>query len=511
MVHNSILREISQDDVKSHLQQAGDLGTVIAHGSWEVPTYLELETVYDRLVAFEQISGVGSQEEKIQYLQSLLRDVTPGGAKYLVRMVLGKLRLGFSEMTVIDALSWVLAGSKEHRDAIEYAFNICADIGKIAYVVIANGVQGLEHIDIQVGIPVRMAAAERLASLDAIIDRIGTCVVQPKLDGFRLQVHIQREGGNMTISFFSRNLANMSHMFPDVQEALQHVLAESLIIEGEAIAYDISTDSYLPFQETVKRRRKYGIEEAVKSYPLYFMVFDILYQDGTSVLDYPHTRRRQILRRLFDVYPDQRVQLVDEQEVHNVQELTAYFQNAITAGLEGVVVRRPEAAYQPGKRNYNWIKFKRRQANRLADTIDCVVLGYYYGHGRRAKFGIGAFLVGIYNDQGRQFQTIAKVGTGLTDAGWHELKRICDMHTVAEQPSTVSCHGDLAPDVWVAPEVVVVVAADEITESPLHTAGRSEEHAGLALRFPRFIAYRPDKEPVQATSIQEIRGLYQQQ
>jgi len=501
----------SLEQVQERLRELGDLGSVVAEGAWQVTEEQGIVQVYDTLVTFERITGAGSQHEKAEYLRGVLLSVTPQEAQYIVRIILSKLRLGFSEMTIIEALSWYVAEDKSYKDDIEYAYNRCADIGKISYAIVSHGISGLEQIDIQVGIPVRMAAAERLPSLQAIVDRLGTCVVQPKLDGFRLQVHIATYNGKQHMSFFSRNLADMSHMFPDVHEALEHMRVSSVIIEGEAIAYDESTGSYLPFQETVKRRRKYDIQEAMQAYPLYFMIFDILYYEGESVLHKPHTQRRELLRELCDNYPDTRVQLVQERHIGTEQELQAYFQHAITQGLEGVIVRRPDAAYQPGKRNYNWIKFKRRQANALEDTIDCVILGYYYGHGRRAHFGIGAFLVGVYNEANEQFETIAKVGTGLTDAGWQELKRVCDENVIQKIPNNVRCHQDLIPDVIVDPQIVVDIAADEITQSPLHTAGQTDDIAGLALRFPRHIDYRWDKQPTQATTVEEVRTLYQHQ
>jgi len=503
--------DVSVDEVQQQLRDAGDLGTVIAQGSWNVSTYLHLETVYDRLVTFEQISGAGSHNEKAQYLQDLLRDVTPQSAQFIVRMVLGKLRLGFSEMTIIKALSWYVTGDKQHKERIEHAYNICADIGTITRGIVSHGIEGIADIDIRVGTPIRMAAAERLPSLHAVIDRLGSCVAQPKLDGFRLQVHVSQSNGDQRISFFSRNLADMSHMFPDLRYALQHLNVASLIIEGEAIAYDESTGNYLSFQETVKRRRTYDVEEAMQTYPLYFIVFDIVYYDGRSMLDTPHSERRDVLCDLLQSYPDPRVRAVDEQPISDVATLQAYFNQMITDGLEGIIIRRPDAPYQPGKRSYNWIKFKRRQTNALEDTLDCVVLGYYYGHGRRAQFGIGAFLVGVYNAMSDQFETIAKVGTGLTDAGWSELKRTADAYVVSSMPSHVVCHPDLMPDVVVQPKIVVVIAADEITQSPMHTAGKSDSELRLALRFPRCIDYRWDKQPDQATSVHEVRTLYQHQ
>ena len=174
-------------------------------------------------------------------------------------------------------------------------------------------------------------------------------------------------------------------------------------------------------------------------------------------------------------------------------------------------MRRPHAPYQPGKRNFNWIKLKRQQSGELADTIDAVVLGYYAGKGKRAAFGIGAFLVGVYNSKTDMYETLAKVGTGLTDKEWVDLKKRCDVLAVPTKPASIICNKDLAPDVWVEPGIVAVILADEITKSPMHTAGKTETISGLALRFPRFMGYALDKKPEQATSVEETRRLFELQ
>jgi len=192
----------------------------------------------------------------------------------------------------------------------------------------------------------------------------------------------------------------------------------------------------------------------------------------------------------------------------SAQELEAYFNATITHGLEGLVVKRDDAVYQPGKRNFNWIKLKRQESGSLDDTIDCVVLGYYMGHGKRATFGIGAFLVGVYNEKADCFETVAKIGTGLTDGEWKDLKKSCDALIREHKPSNIVCAKELYPDVWCYPEIVVLVRADEITLSPLHSAGKTDENLGYALRFPRIMGYRPDKKAVEATTVKEITSMF---
>lgn len=514
MMIRVVARVLDEDEaaVKRASKQQGDLGLVIAHGQWRKSTALTVHEVYDRLCAVQEIGGAGAQEKRIELLQALLEDLTPEAAQYVVRIVLGKLRLGFSDMTLIDALSWMEAGDKSLRTAIESAYNACADIGKIASAIRKDGVKkGLAHIHIEVGIPIRPAAAERCPSAAAVFEKLGPCVAQPKLDGFRLQVHLDKRTKKPKVHFFSRHLTDMSAMFPDLVHAIMALDVHDAICEGEAIVFDKNTGSFLPFQETVKRKRKHGVEQAAQEMPLQLFLFDLLYLDGQELIDEPHTERRKRLLKLIDTQKTDLVQVIEEKTIKNAQELKDYFLSNVAAGLEGLVVKRPDVVYQAGKRNFNWIKLKREEEGHLEDTIDCIVLGYYSGAGKRAGFGIGAFLVGIFNPDEDRFETIAKVGTGLSDADWVVFKKTCDKHAVAKQPKNVVCAKDLAPDVWAAPEIVVTVRADQITLSPLHTAGKKGDNPGYALRFPRFIGYRTDKGPEEVTTLEEIVHLYKDQ
>lgn len=506
------LTHSSPSDFTALTKKYGDISQTIQHITWPFSDRtMSLTEVYSALENLQAISGTGSQEEKASALADLLKNMDAISAACIIRIVLGTMRLGFSDMTLIDALSWMVTGDKSLKAPLENGYNISADIGMIAYLLKSKGIEAVKHLTPTLGIPIRPAAAERAASPAEIIERLGPCVAQPKLDGFRLQIHVDKTTSNPKIWFYSRNLQDMSAMFPDLVAALAYLKIETVIFEGEAIAYDETTHNFMPFQETVKRKRKHGIEEVAESLPLRLFLFDILYLNGQSVLSKTHEERRALLEKLFKNYPTDTIQVIEERYCANVQELTDYFNEQITHGLEGLVVKRPDAPYQPGKRNFNWIKLKRHEEGHLNDTIDAVILGYYAGRGKRASFGIGAFLVGVYNDKKDRFESVAKIGTGLSDAEWIELKKLCDKQAMHEQPHNVVCAPELKPDVWVNPSIVVIVLADEITQSPLHAAGRTETSSGLALRFPRFMGYSIDKLPTQATTVHELKELYQLQ
>ncbi len=539
------LLALSEEQVEKSMHALGDLGLVIQEHAWDATEDLTISEVYQKLSQVEKISGTGSQEKKSVQLQDLLKTVDSVSAKYIVRIVLGTLRLGFSDMTIVDALSWMETGSKSLRADLEHAYNVCADIGLIAHTLKKSGIEAIQHMDIHVGIPLRPAAAERLPSAQAIIEKIGSCVAEPKLDGFRLQVHIDKTGKEPLIRFFSRNLLDMSAMFPEFVKACMNLPVKSLIIDGEAIVYDPNTGTYVSFQETVKRRRKHGIEELVSELPLQLNMFDLMYLNGKSLLSTEQKERRALLQKLFneyvigsdvsekvvekivpaqmsvfevmsdrklleevvDTYATQTIQMIQEIPIITAQELEAYFIQEIAAGLEGLVIKKPDSFYQAGKRSFNWIKLKYQASEKLQDTLDVVIIGYYPGKGKRAQFGIGAFLVGIYNHEDDAYETVAKVGTGLTDGQWVELKKQCNERAVLKKPNNVMCADELAPMVWIAPELVCEVLADEITISPLHTAGKTKDTLGLALRFPRFVQYRLDKSATQTTSIEELKTL----
>lgn len=503
--------DVAESTIQHHLKKVGDLG-LVAFEMWHGHDQgLTLHQVYDLLVDVAKISGTGSSEKKAKSLIKILQQVDAVAAKFIVRIVTKTMRLGFSDMTFLDALSWMECGSKKLTPNIEHAYNICADLGLVAHTIKSGGMDAIAKMNIHVGIPILPAAAERLKSPEAIIQKLGDCVAQPKLDGFRIQVHLKKTETHTVVHFFSRNMLDMSDMFPELKKAVSHLPVESLICEGEAIGYDEATDTFLPFQETVKRKRKHDIEQVSQELPLRLYLFDLLYLNGKSFLDTTHKERRKELVDLCKHFKEIDIQPIEEKHIHTATELQEYFLTCIGAGLEGLVVKREDAIYQPGKRNFNWIKLKRESQGELIDTVDGVILGYYVGRGKRAHFGIGAFLLGVYDTDVDQFKTVAKVGTGLSDIEWKDLKKRCEALVVQHQPKNIVCAKELFPDVWLEPEIVCEVLSEEITLSPMHTAGKTSEHLGYGLRFPRFVKYRHDKSAKEATTLKELKELYQHQ
>ena len=494
-----------KDDVARMYRQVGDLGVTAQRlapaAARESPSVAE---VHKRLFEIAGTSGAGSLQRKLDLFAGLLSDLDPASAKHLVRITVGKMRLGIGDPTVLDALSFAKRGDRSLRPVLEGAYNRTSDLGLIARTLWAEGERGIEALKVTVGKPLRSQLAERLPNPEAVIKKLGLVGVQPKYDGFRVQIHKDAE----QVSIFSRNLETMTAMFPELVAAATRLDVESVILDGEAIAYNPESEEYVPFQETTARRRKEGIEEFALRVPLRAFIFDVMYRDGSDLTPLPYERRFEIVGEVLRE-PDA-LMTAPLTKTDSVDVLTRELLDNISRGLEGVVAKRLDSPYQAGARNFNWVKLKRNTSGQLTDTIDVVLLGYYGGKGRRAEFGAGAFLAGVYDGDRDEFVTISKLGTGLSDEGWREIHKRVNSLEVSQKPARVN--SILTPDVWLRPELVVEVLADEITPSPRHTAGKVGDQPGFALRFPRIVSFRSaDKKPEDATSVREIREMFDQQ
>lgn len=496
----------TKEEVAKKFSDLGDMGLVAEELAKRTPDKgLPVRAVFDELTEIAQTMGEGTVEKKVGLLAGLLKDVDLVSAKHLARIPLGNLRLGIGDPTVLDALSFAKVGDKSLRPILEAAYNKTSDLGLVAETFWTKGEKGVSAIKIEVGKPVRPELAERLPNPEAVIKKLGRVGVQPKYDGFRVQIH--KSGDEVRI--YSRNLEQTTLMFPELTTAAKRdVKGRTVILDGEAIAYNPTSEEYLPFQETSQRRRKYGIEEMSAKLPLRAFIFDILYLEGKDLTNLPYEERLKIVDEV--IAGSETLLPAPLVKTDSVEVLTKELLDNISKGLEGVVVKRLEAPYTAGARNFNWVKLKRHTSGELTDTVDLVLLGYYFGKGMRTAFGAGALLAGVYDKDKDEFVTITKIGTGLTDEEWREVKARGDKSTVKERPPRVN--SILKPDVWIKPEIVVEVMADEITRSPTHTAGKFDDNPGYALRFPRIVSFRnADKRAEDATSVKEIMDMYQAQ
>src|SRR3989344_1885460 len=505
----------TKEDVLKLYGKLGDMGKaaeqlsskfkVLASQRSGQSSKLSVGDVFEVLTKIARTGGHGSVEKKQNMLTDLLKKVDSVCAKHLVRIPLGNLRLGIGDPTILDALATAKLGNKTKRKVLEGAYNRTSDLGLIAKILWAHGLPAVEKLKVIIGKPIRSELCERLPTPEKAIEKMGIVDVQYKYDGFRVEIHKDHD----KVSMFSRNLENMTHMFPElITGTLKQVKAETAILDTEALAYNPESEEFLPFQETTKRRRKHNISDMAKKLPLKAFVFDILFKNGESLIDKPLKDRIKILKET--VKEDDILIPSKTQTISDPKELGLMLDDAISKGLEGVVVKKIDSKYVAGGRNFNWVKLKRHSAGELHDTIDCVILGYVFGRGKRVEFGAGALLVGLYDEKKDEFVTVSKIGTGLTDDEWREVHKRADKIKVDHKPARVS--SSIIPSVWIKPEIVIEVLADEITRSPVHTAGKSDGEPGYALRFPRLVSFRgSDKRAEDATTVKELIEMYRLQ
>jgi DNA ligase-1 len=505
----------SEKKIQELYGKLGDIGLTaekLLLSKAQVTLYTEpltVERVYSSLEKIARTTGEGAIETKLQILVGILGSAQPKEAKYIMRMVTGTMRLGVADMTILDALAVAYGGSKEVREAFERAYNISSDIGLVAKVAAEGGLEAIKGFKIRVGNPIRPMLAERLSTAEEILEKMGgKGLAEFKYDGERMQIHKRGE----EIIIFSRRQENITAQYPDVvNHAKRCIKANEAIVECEAVAVDPETGDMLPFQELMHRRRKYDIEKAIEKYPVSLFFFDALYVDGQDLTSKPLLERRKVLESIIEV--NEGVALTESKLVEKPEELEAFFLRAVESGCEGAIVKSvsPESVYKAGARGWLWIKYKRSYVSKMVDTVDLVVVGAFYGKGkRRGKFG--ALLMAAYNPEEDVFESVCKVGSGFTDEDLAKLPEMLSPYISKDKPPRVD--SNMQPDVWLKPAMVLEIIGDEITLSPIHTCcwGRVKEGAGLAIRFPRFTGrFRFDKSPEDATTSSEILSMYERQ
>lgn len=267
---------------------------------------------------------------------------------------------------------------------------------------------------------------------------------------------------------------------------------------------------FFSFQETVRLRRKHGVEKMEILYPLRHFVFDLLLLDGEDLTPLSLQERAARLREVVREQPDGCIFITPQLETDDPEELGRFLEEMERRGLEGALVKRPEAPYHAGARRFNWVKLKRGYAAELAETFDVVVVGYYRGRGKRAKLGIGSLLTAVYDPKNDRYRTVSRVGSGLTEEEWVRFREMLDATWAPERPRQVD--SELTPDVWVEPRYVIEVIAGPITRSPRHSCGKvGKRDRGYSLRFPRMYRFRFDRRPEDATTEDEVVKLYHSQ
>ena len=499
--------------IENDYKNEGDLG-ITASNILKLKTQttfttekITLERVYETLFKIAKLEGKGSQDLKLKYISSLLNDATPVEAKFLVKILLGTLRLGIAENTVMDALAIAFTGKKENREQIENAYNVSSDLGKVSLIIATYGMDEIKKFQISLFSPIRPMLADRVKSEKEAVEKMpDVFAAEYKLDGERVQIHKHAN----KIILFSRRLENITKYYPDIVENIGKSLnVNEGIFEAEIVPINENTGEFLPFQELMHRRRKYKLEQAVSQYPITVNFFDVLYFDKKNCLDSPYSERRKILEQSVD--ENKLAKLVPVLFAKNKNDVQDFLENSINAGCEGLMLKTLTAPYRAGTRGSNWLKLKREYRNELGDSLDLVVIGAYFGRGRRTGL-YGTLLLGTYNPEEDNFPSICKVGTGFTDESLDQLFQILSNKVTLKKNSRIV--SEMEADIWFEPELVLEIVASEITLSPIHKTGLGliRKDTGFALRFPKFTGkIRYEKAIEDASTDEEVLTLYKGQ
>ncbi|MCL4382732.1 ATP-dependent DNA ligase [Patescibacteria group bacterium] len=495
---NVLARAYKKDksEVVNLYKKEGDIGNVAEKLAKKKKNSISVTEVYSKLFKIANDNGEGSQERKVAKTAELISSLDSLSARFLARIPVGHLRLGFSEKTIIDALSWMEKGDKTDKTRLERAYEVKPNIGLLVRLVKEKGIdKAIENPIPEFGIPISPMLAQRLKNPDEMIKKMKKVAIEPKLDGLRLQIHFKK---GKEACAFTRNLNEISWMFPELDDLGKEIKAQEIILDSEAIGLDETEKTMANFQTTMTRRRKYEIEERRTKVPIKFYLFDVLLVDGKNMMAKDYLERRKALQKA--IKGGKFLRVIESEISQSADKIREENKKKRSEGYEGIMLKKVESGYIPGRTGWRWVKMKESEssAGKLADTVDLIVMGYTAGRGKRAGFGIGQFLVGVRD--GDRVKTTTKVGTGLTDEQFKELAKRLKSLEVSKKPKEYEVNKPLEPDYWVTPSVVVEIAADDITKSPTHTAG-------IALRFPRLISFRGDKSPKEATTLSELEKL----
>lgn len=456
---------------------------------------IEITELYAELKKIAKTGGSGSHDVKLGILRGLMND--PLETKYLLRIITSTLRVGVSTQTIIDGLAVGFTGTKENRDFIENAYNLHPDLGEVTKILALKGLEEIKKIGITYGIPIRMMLASRVPYVE-IINKLGSpMIAEYKLDGERLQIHKQGKD----ILLFSRRLLDISEQYPDVCEVIRNnISSENVIIEGEVVAMDHFYEKMLPFQVLSKRRRKYSIEEVSKEIPVCLFLFDLLKCEDLSYIESPLPERRTKLEEI--VKESDELRLVKSATINDTNELVDFFNEAREKGTEGIMAKSIQegSIYQAGNRGFLWIKLKGLEGGKLKDSVDVVLVGAFYGRGRR-KGVYGTYIGAVYDKNNDTFEAFTRIASGWTDEIMGTLMKEVKQYEVTRKPNYVKC--DDTPDIWIKPEIVIEIIGDEITISDKFSS------LGYSMRFPVFQRFRIEKGPKDVTTVEEIKELYE--
>ncbi len=522
------------ESIKADYREAGDLGSVaMASRATQrmmfPPPPLTVSGVLKQFRAVATTDGEKSVERKKGMIKKLLVSSKDCEAGYVIRSLQGKLRIGLAQQTVTMSLAHaiVLSGDAakskkgaELADALGEAFDVlkqvfseCPTFDQIVPALLEVGIEGLqERCKFTPGVPVKPMLAKPTTGVSEVLKRFEdiafTC--EYKYDGERAQIHLEESG---KVSIFSRNQEDNTVKFPDIVNGLKKYLlpsVKSVVIDCEAVAFDREQNKILPFQILSTRGKKNIVESEIKVQVALY-AFDCLYLNGEPLLRKPMHERRDALYSAFREVPGEFF-FVTEKTSRDVDELQVFLDESIKANTEGLIVKTLDATYEPSKRSLNWLKLKKDYMEGCGDSLDLVPIGAWLGRGKRTGV-YGAYLLACYDEDGEWYQSICKIGTGFSEVILEELSDAVQPFVVDGPRSYYQVSDAMKPDVWFEPKHVWEVKAADLSISPVHkaAAGLVDPQKGIALRFPRFLRRREDKEPEMATTAEQVADFYNAQ
>ncbi|KAJ3361506.1 tRNA ligase [Allomyces javanicus] len=515
--------------IKADLGTVGDLGTVAQQSRGHQSTMFQpkpllVPRVFKTLKEIAKITGGSSQKIKVDKIKTLLVSCRGNEAKFLVRSLEGKLRIGLAERTVLVALAHAFVYRKKKHppdsdlkaaeEIIKSVYSELPSYDLIVPALLKHPVKSLpDHCHLTPGIPLKPMLAHPTKAISEVLDRFEgkpfTC--EFKYDGERAQIHLL-EGGKTFI--YSRNSENLSPKYPDVMGRLDKIGKEgtfSFVLDCEAVAWDREQQCILPFQVLSTRKRKDVTEASIKVQVCIF-VFDLLYLNGESLLRHTLKARRALLLDHFSEIPGE-FQFAKSMESREIDDIQAFLDDSVAGNCEGLMVKtlEDESSYEPSKRSRNWLKVKKDYLEGVGDSLDLVVIGGFTGKGKRTGV-YGGFLLASYDPGNEEYQSICKIGTGFSEEMLTQLAGALEEHIIAAPRSYYNL-GDAKADVWFDPVQVWEVKAADLSISPVYKSGVGlvDPNKGISLRFPRFIRIRDDKKPEDATTGEQVADMYQRQ
>jgi DNA ligase 1 len=496
----------TEEQVMKELKETGDLGLAaekLSSGRKQTTLgakHIDIEKVFESLQKLSSVEGKGSQDVKVSIVKELLMHSSPREGKYIIRTALGELRVGVAEGVIRDAIAkayfpeqYGSDGKKEVIAAIEWAWFMRPDYGEVARMAKEHGLEGLRKASLKLGEPFQVLLAEKAPSLKEAIDSFENVEIEWKFDGARIQAH--KDGDKVWL--FTRRLENVTAQFPDIVDMVRkHVKAKACVLEGEALAVNQNTGKPMPFQVLSQRiHRKYDIKATAKDIPVQVNLFDIVYLDGEQLFSKTFRERRKILESVVKTVPGQ-FQLAVPLVTKDLHDAEKFYQDALYAGQEGVMVKNLDATYQPGRRVAGgWLKVKP-----IMETLDLVVTAAQWGTGKRAG-SMGSFMLSCRDEESGEFLECGMMGTGVKEKKGEEGDVTLTELTEMLRPYVSGEKDNLAR---IRPHVVLEIAYEEIQKS-------TNYGSGYALRFPRLVRVRIDRRPEDADGISRIERLYAQQ